>query len=144
MAFTVTARPAELFAGVVAPRIVPGPESSGSEWMRFLHERIRERYAEPVAVSTVYVPDAHGTYNALVAVPVTTPDEVESGDVFVSVPSGVYAMFTPNGSLSDRTEDVWAQADEASESGEIFRAYKEEVEVVTSTGEVELYISIVI
>lgn len=144
MSNTVTARSARLFGGLVAPRIEPGGESSTSELFRFLRERIRDRSPEDFDVSTVFVPDEHGVYNALVAVSYESPSEVPVGDVFVSVPSGVYAVFVPDGTLKDPIEDVWNQVDEATANGELFRAYKEDIEVVTATGEVELYISIVI
>ncbi|OZF39089.1 effector binding domain-containing protein [Rhodococcus sp. 14-2483-1-2] len=144
MTFRVTARSAELFSGLVAPRVEPGAESSGSEWMRFLRDRVREKHTDATQVSTVYVPDPHGTVNAVVAVSVDSPGDVAVGDVFVSVPTGVFAVFVPSGTLADPIEDVWAQVDECVMSGSIFRAYKEEVEVVTNTGEVELFISIVL
>jgi predicted transcriptional regulator YdeE len=140
----VTARSAELFGGLVAPRITPGAEASTSELFRFLRERIRDQHLEPVDISTVYVPDAAGDYNAVVATPFDSPSDVPVGDVFVSVPSGVYAVFVPDGVIQDPIEDVWAQVEDATANGELFRAYKEDVEVVTKTGEVELYISIVI
>lgn len=144
MTFRVTARSAELFGGLVATRVVPGSEASGSELLRFLRERVRERYPQSVDLSTVYVPDEHGVYNALVSTVYLSPPDVPVGDVFVSVPSGVYAVFVPNGNLKDPIDDVWLQVEESTEKGELFRAYKEDIEVVTSTGEVELYISIVI
>ncbi|NIL78654.1 MULTISPECIES: effector binding domain-containing protein [Nocardiaceae] len=143
MTHRVTARSAELFGGLVAPRITPGAEVSNSELIRFLRERIRERSADDIVVSTVFVPDAHGVYNAVVAVKHLSPGDVPIGDVFVEVPSGVYAVFSPSGTLRDPIQDVWAQAEEATESGAIFRAYKEDIEVVTNSGEVELFISIV-
>ncbi|OZD01353.1 AraC family transcriptional regulator [Rhodococcus sp. 06-235-1A] len=144
MSFRVTARGAELFSGLVAPRVEPGAESSGSEWMRFLRDRVREKHIGAQEVVTVYVADPHGTVNAVVAVPVDSPSDVAVGDVFISIPTGVYAVFTPSGSLADPIEDVWAQVDECALSGTIFRAYKEELEVVTNSGEVELFISIVL
>ncbi|WP_242640307.1 MULTISPECIES: effector binding domain-containing protein [Rhodococcus] len=144
MSFRVTARSAELFSGLVAPRVDAGAESSGSEWMRFLRDRVREKHIGANEVSTVYVPDPHGTVNAVVAVSVDSPADVDAGDVFVSIPTGVFAVFTPSGSLADPVEDVWAQVDDCVASGLIFRAYKEEVEVVTKSGEVELFISIVL
>ena len=144
MTFRVTARSAELFSGLVAPRVEPGAEASGSEWMRFLRERLREKHIGASQVSTVYVPDPHGTVNAVVAVSVDSPADVDIGDVFVSIPTGVFAVFVPSGSLADPIEDVWTQVEECVASGGIFRAYKEEVEVVTISGEVELFISIVL
>ncbi|MFI8566350.1 effector binding domain-containing protein [Rhodococcus sp. NPDC078407] len=144
MTFRVTARSAELFSGLVAPRVEPGAEASGSEWMRFLRERLREKHIGASQVSTVYVPDPHGTVNAVVAVSIDSPADVDIGDVFVSIPTGVFAVFVPSGSLADPIEDVWTQVDECVASGGIFRAYKEEVEVVTISGEVELFISIVL
>nr|WP_296774049.1 effector binding domain-containing protein [Rhodococcus sp. (in: high G+C Gram-positive bacteria)] len=144
MTHRVTARSAELFGGLVAPRIEPGAETSTSELFRFLRERIRDHFADTVEVSTVFVPDEHGIYNALVATPYASPADVPVGQVFVSVPSGVYAVFVPDGSLRDPIEDVWTQVEEATANGELFRAYKEDIEVVTISGEVELYISIVI
>ncbi|MGV8873923.1 MAG: effector binding domain-containing protein [Rhodococcus sp. (in: high G+C Gram-positive bacteria)] len=112
--------------------------------MRFLRDRVREKNIGVNGVTTVYVPDAHGTVNAVVAVSVDSPADVAVGDVFVSIPTGVFAVFTPSGALSDPIEDVWAQVDECVASGTIFRAYKEEVEIVTNSGEVELFISIVL
>ncbi|MFY2791480.1 effector binding domain-containing protein [Rhodococcus sp. KRD162] len=144
MGFRVTARGAELFSGLVAPRVEPGAESSGSEWMRFLRDRVREKRIGVDEVTTVYVSDPHGTVNAVVGVPVDSPADVAVGDVFVSIPTGVFAVFVPTGTLSDPIEDVWAQVDECVASGAIFRAYKEEVEVVTNSGEVELFVSIVL
>ncbi len=144
MTHSVTARGAELFGGLVAPLAVPGFESSGSELIRFLRERIRDRSADPVAVSTVFVPDELGDYNALVSLPYSSPNDVPVGDVFLRVPSGVFARFVPSGNLRDPIEDVWAQVDDATESGMLFRAYKEDIEVVTQSGEVELFISVVI
>lgn len=144
MTHSVTARGAELFGGLVAPLAVPGSESSGSELFRFLRERIRDRSADPVAVSTVFVPDEFGDYNALIGLPYSSPIDVPVGDVFLQVPSGVFARFVPSGNLRDPIDDVWAQVDEATESGTLFRAYKEDVEVVTQAGEVELFISVVI
>lgn len=145
MTHRVTARSAEIFGGLVAPRIVPGAETSTSELIRFLRERIRDRDPDLEAdISTVYVPDAAGDYNAVVSMSYVSPGEVPVGDVFVHVPSGVYAVFVPDGVIRDPIEDVWAQVDDATANGELFRAYKEDVEVVTSSGEVELYISIVI
>ncbi|CCQ17600.1 putative uncharacterized protein [Rhodococcus sp. AW25M09] len=144
MSFRVTARSAELFSGLVAPLVEPGAESSGSEWMQFLRDRVHEKHIGVDEVTTVYVSDPHGTVNAVVAVPVDSPADVAVGDVFVAIPTGVFAVFTPSGSLSDPLEDVWAQVDECVASGTIFRAYKEEVEVVTRSGEVELFISIVL
>ncbi len=133
-----------MFGGLVATRVVPGSEASGSELFRFLRERIRDRYLLSVDVSTVYVPDEHGVYNALVSTAYPSPSDVPVGDVFVSVPSGVYAVFVPSGNLKDPIDDVWTQVEDSAENGELFRAYKEDIEVVTSSGEVELYISIVI
>ncbi|MGA9870390.1 MAG: effector binding domain-containing protein [Rhodococcus sp. (in: high G+C Gram-positive bacteria)] len=144
MSYRVTARSAELFGGLVAPRITPGAEASTSELFRFLRERLRDRFARSVEISTVFVPDEHGDYNAVVATSYLSPGEVPVGDVFVSVPSGVYALFVPDGVLSDPIEDVWVQVEDATANGELFRAYKEDIEVVTDSGEVELYISIVI
>lgn len=144
MSARVTARSAALFSGLVAPGVEPGAEASGSEWMRYLRDRLLERRIGAVEVATVYVPDAHGTVNALVAVPIDTPTDVEAGEVFVSIPTGVFAAFTPSGVLGNPIEDVWAQVDDSVRSGAIFRAYKEEIEVVTNTGEVELFISIVL
>ncbi|QCB52641.1 AraC family transcriptional regulator [Rhodococcus sp. PAMC28707] len=140
----MTARGAELFGGLVAPLAAPGFESSGSELIRFLRERIRDRSADPVAVSTVFVSDEFGDYNALIGLPYLSPSEVPVGDVFLQVPSGVFAKFVPTGNLRDPIDDVWVQVDEATESGMLFRAYKEDIEVVTQSGEVELFISIVI
>jgi predicted transcriptional regulator YdeE len=141
----VTARSAELFGGLVAPRIAPGVEASTSELFRFLRERMWDRHpGREVDVSTVFVPDAAGDYNAVVAVPYVSPTEVPVGDVFVQVPSGVFAVFVPDGLLKDPVEDVWTQVDDATSNGELFRAYKEDIEVVTNSGKVELYISIVI
>ncbi|WP_256895768.1 MULTISPECIES: GyrI-like domain-containing protein [unclassified Rhodococcus (in: high G+C Gram-positive bacteria)] len=133
-----------MFGGLVAPLAVPGSESSGSELFRFLRERIRDRSADPVAVSTVFVPDELGDYNALIGLPYLSPSDVPVGDVFLQVPSGVFAKFVPIGNLRDPIDDVWAQVDEATESGTLFRAYKEDIEVVTPSGEVELFISVVI
>lgn len=144
MSHRVTARSAELFGGLVAPRVVPGVETSTSELFRFLRERVRDRHPDGVDVSTLFVPDAHGDYNAVVGVPYPTAADVPVGDVFVQVPSGVYAVFEPDGTLPDPAEDVWAQVDDATANGELFRAYKEDIEVVTKSGKVELYISIVI
>lgn len=144
MTHRVTARSAELFAGLVAPRIVPSGETSASELFRFLRERVRDRVPESEDVHTVFVPDAHGDYNAVVATPYDSVTDVPVGDVFVQIPSGVYAVFVPDGTLRDPIEDVWTQVDDATANGELFRAYKEDIEVVTKTGEVELYISIVI
>lgn len=144
MTYRVTARSAELFGGLVAPRVEPGAETSTSELFRFLRERIRDRYSEDVEVSTLYVPDEHGDYNAIVGVPHAVPADVPTGDVFVNVPSGVYAVFEPDGVLSDPVDDVWTQVDDATNDGALFRAYKEDIEVVTQSGSVELYISIVI
>lgn len=145
MSFRVTARSAELFGGLVAPRVVPGVEASTSELFRFLRERIRDRGPQDGGdVTTLFVPDAHGDYNAVVGVPYATAAEVPVGDVFVQVPSGVFAVFEPDGTLPDPVEDVWAQVDDATANGELFRAYKEDIEVVTNSGKLELYISIVI
>ncbi len=144
MSHRVTARSAELFGGLVAPRVVPGMETSTSELFRFLRERIRDRHTDGVDVSTLFVPDQHGDYNAVVGVPYPAVADVPVGDVFVQVPSGVYAVFEPDGTLPDPAEDVWAQVDDATANGELFRAYKEDIEVVTNTGKMELYISIVI
>lgn len=144
MSHRVTARSAELFGGLVAPRVTPGSEASTSELFRFLRERLRDRTLDEVTVSTVFVPDAHGVYNAVVATDYDTPADVPVGDVFVSVPSGVYALFEPDGTLRDPLEDVWTQVEDATANGKLFRAYKEDIEVVTNSGEVELYISIVI
>ncbi|AYJ48748.1 GyrI-like domain-containing protein [Rhodococcus sp. P1Y] len=145
MSHRVTARSAELFGGLVAPRVVPGAETSTSELCRFLRERIRDRDPHNGAnISTVYVPDSAGDYNAIIAAPYASPSEVPVGDVFVHVPSGVFAVFVPSGLIQDPVEDVWSQVDDATANGELFRAYKEDIEVVTNSGEVELYISIVI
>ncbi|WP_072806962.1 effector binding domain-containing protein [Rhodococcoides yunnanense] len=144
MTHRVTARPAELFGGLVAPRVTPGAEASNSELFRFLRERIRERYSDGVDVSTVFVPDAHGVVNAVVATRYLSPADVPIGDVFFEVPTGVYAVFEPSGTLKDPIDDVWTQAEDATAAGAIFRAYKEDIEVVTNSGGVELYISIVI
>lgn len=143
MTFSITARSAELYAGLVAPRIQPGAEASSGEWVKFLRDRLREKHADADSIWTVYVPDAHGTCNAVVGIPIASTEDVVDGDVFVAVPTGVYALFTPSGSLANPVEDVWLQVDESSESGEIFRAYKEELEVVTNDGAVQLFISIV-
>ncbi|MCZ4076476.1 effector binding domain-containing protein [Rhodococcus sp. H36-A4] len=144
MTFSVTARSAELFGGLVAPLSVPSSESSNSELFRFLRERIRDRSADPIAVSTVFVPDELGDYNVVIGLPYESPSDVPVGDVFLQVPSGIFARFVPSGNLRDPIDDVWAQVDEATESGTLFRAYKEDVEVVTHSGEVELFISVVI
>ncbi|MDJ0393980.1 effector binding domain-containing protein [Rhodococcus sp. G-MC3] len=144
MSHRVTARSAMLFGGLVAPRIQPGAEASTSELFRFLRERIRDRSPAEVEVNTVFVPDEHGVYNAVMATAYASPADVPVGEVFVSVPSGVYAVFVPDGSMRDPIEDVWTQVEEATANGELFRAYKEDIEVVTTSGEVELYISIVI
>jgi len=144
MSFRITARSAELFGGLVAPRVEPGAEASCSEWMGFLRDRVREKNIDATEVTTVYVPDAHGTVNALVGVPLASPSDVAVGDVFVSIPTGVFAVFVPSGGLADPIEDVWAQVDECVRSGTLFRAYAEEVEVVTNAGEVELFVSIVL
>lgn len=145
MSHRVTARSAELFGGLVAPRIAPGVEASTSELFRFLRERMWDRHpGQEVDVSTVFVPDAAGDYNAVVAVSYVSPSEVPVGDVFVQVPSGVFAVFVPDGLIKDPVEDVWTQVDDATSNGELFRAYKEDIEVVTNSGRVELYISIVI
>jgi hypothetical protein len=105
---------------------------------------VREKNIGATEVTTVYVPDAHGTVNALVGVPLDSPSDVAVGDVFVSIPTGVFAVFVPSGALADPIEDVWAQVDECVRSGTLFRAYAEEVEVVTNAGEVELFVSIVL
>ena len=138
----IALREAQLFGGLVVPRVTPGFKVSGSDLVEFLKGRIAERSTERRAVYTVYVPDPVGQYNAVVGRPYDSVDQIPVGDVFFKVPGGVYAVFRPNGEYADPIEDVWAQVWAASDSGAIVRAYSEEVEVCSSVDQIELYISV--
>jgi hypothetical protein len=140
----IAARDAQIYGGLVVPRVVPSFKVSASELVDFLKDRLRERdEAEQRAIYTIYVPDpTKKQYNVLVAYPYATTDEVPVGDVFVLVPKGVYARFVPIGEYQDPIEDVWAQVDAATASADIVRAYNEELEVWRTPDDVELFISV--
>ncbi|MGB7365114.1 MAG: effector binding domain-containing protein [Rhodococcus sp. (in: high G+C Gram-positive bacteria)] len=144
MTFRLLARPGVVFGGLVVPGVDPGNEGSASDLVVFMRERIREREPEGVDVYTVYVPDQRGVSNVVVGVPRATVDDVPTGDVFVTVPSGVFAVFTPSLMLPDRAEDAWAQVDDALAEGAIARAGGVEFECLSADGNVEIFVSILL
>ena len=142
MTAAIRGREAQVFGGLVVPGVRPGFKVSGSDLFEFLRGRLREGANGGAAVYTVYVRDPGGNYNAVVAHAYPAVGAVPPGEVFVYVPRGPFAVFTPNGEYSDPVEDVWAQAEIATAAGEIERAYAEEIEVWHDPGRIELFISI--
>ena len=142
MTFRLVARPSMVFGGLVVPGVDPGPEGSAGDLVVFLRERIREREPEDADVYTVYVPDQRGVCNVVVGLPRGDVDDVPIGDVFVTVPSGAFAVFTPSMTLPDRAEDAWAQAEEAIADGSIVRAGGVEFECLSPDGNVEIFVAV--
>lgn len=140
----LVARPSTLFSGLVAPGVAPGPESSASDLVSFLRERVREREPEGTTIYTVYAPDQRGVCNAVVGVPRDTEDDVPLGDVFVYLPPGAYAVFTPAMTLPDKVEDTWSEVEAALAAGDIERAAGPEIECLYGDGDVEIFVSVVL
>ncbi|NUS43850.1 MAG: AraC family transcriptional regulator [Mycobacteriaceae bacterium] len=151
MTHQISTRDEQVYAGLVIPRVVPSFKVSSSDLVDFLKDRLRDRGPGGGDINTIYVPvpppkvpaDRAGQkqYNVLVCHPYPSAAHAPVGDVLIRVPKGLYARFAPNGEYADVIEDVWAQVDDATASGQIVRAYQEEIEVSTEKG-VELYISI--
>ncbi|MBJ8340539.1 GyrI-like domain-containing protein [Antrihabitans sp. YC3-6] len=144
MTHDIAVREAQIFGGLVVPRVVPGFKVSGSDLVDFLKGRLRERDEHAQPVYTIYIPDSAHQNNVLVCFPYENVESIPLGDVFTKVPKGIYAIFRPSGEYSDPIEDVWAQVDVAAESGEIVRAFLEEIEICDSDNRIELYISIAV
>lgn len=144
MTFRLIARPSVLFGGLVAPGIEAGPEGSAGDLVVFMRERIREREPEGTDIYTVYVPDQRGVTNVVVGVPRAGTDDVPVGDVFVTVPSGAYAVFAPSMTLPDRAEDAWSQVEDALADGSIVRAGGAEFECLSPDGNVEIFVSVLL
>ena len=142
MTHFVDVRESQVFGGLVVPRVAPGFEVGNGDLVKFLQDRLRDRRTDQADVYTVYLPDSAGQYNALIAFPYESVDGIPLGDVFALVPKAVYAVFKPNGEFADPLEDVWTQAKSAIATGTVERARTEDIEILRSSGEVELHISI--
>ncbi|MDV7196818.1 effector binding domain-containing protein [Rhodococcus kroppenstedtii] len=144
MAFRLVARPTTIVGGLVAPGVEPGPESSASDLVTFLRERIREREPAGTDIWTVYLPDQRGVSNAVVGVPRSEVEDVPVGDVFITVPAGAFAVFEASMTLPDRTEDAWSQVEEAVADGGVTRAGGPEFECLAADGNVEIFVSVLL
>ena len=133
-----------MIGGLVAPSTGPGPESSGSDLIAFLRERIRDREPPGVFVHTLYVPDQLGSYNVVVGVTRDSAADVPYGDVFATLGPAAYAVVSPELNLPDQVEDVWAQLDDAVRDGTVVRAGGPEFETVSPEGRVELNVTVVL
>ncbi|GGK49139.1 AraC family transcriptional regulator [Nocardia camponoti] len=143
MSYSIVVRDAALYAGLVVPKVHPSFKVSNSELIEFLKDRLTDRDdAGDGPLHTVYVPDSAGNWTALIAREFDRPELAPVGDLLVRVPRGLYARFVPNGDYHDPVEDVWAQVDDATMSGEIARAFREEIEVWHGRESVELFVSI--
>ncbi|KAA0023793.1 AraC family transcriptional regulator [Antrihabitans cavernicola] len=143
MTHEIVVREAQIFGGLVIPRVLPGFKTSGSDLVEFLKGRLRDRDRQAAEdIYTIYIPDPSGQNNALVCFAYDYHSEIPIGDVFARSPKGIYAIFRPIGEYSDPVEDVWAQVHGAADSGEINRAFAEEIEILHPDGGIELHISI--
>ncbi|MGU3432056.1 hypothetical protein ACNHUS_03475 [Actinomycetes bacterium M1A6_2h] len=95
-------------------------------------------------VHTVYVPDQLGSYNVIVGVLRSVPEDVPYGDVFAFVGPATYAVITPEMNLPDQVDDVWAQLDDAVSDGAVVRANGPDFETVSPEGRVELSVAVVL
>ena len=66
MTHEIVSREAQIFGGLVIPRVMPGFKTSGGELAEFLRGRLRDRGGDGADIHTVYVPDSFGQNNALV------------------------------------------------------------------------------
>jgi hypothetical protein len=144
LSIRLTARGSLVIGGLAAPSIPPGPESSSSDLIQFLRERIRDRESPGATVHTLYMPDQLGYYNVIVGVLRSSPEEVPFGDVFAFVPPATYAVVTPEMNLPEQVDDVWAQLDDAMRDGTVVRAGGSEFETMSPEGRVELNVAVVL
>lgn len=140
MSFEIVKRDSSDFGGLVLPRTELGPSAHATDLMKFTRERIQQRGVDEL--TTVYVAVPTLGWTAVIGYRCADLEQLEIGDIFVRVPAGYFARFTPDGRSPDPIEDVWIQVEIAEKEGRIERAYAEEIEVFRAPSSVELYISL--
>ncbi|TQF73959.1 hypothetical protein FK531_04605 [Rhodococcus spelaei] len=140
MSFEIVKQGVRDFGGLVLPNVETGTGGRYGDLMEFTRERILQRGV--VDIVTVFVPNGDGGWTAVIGYECDSSDDPVTGDVHVRVPSGYFAVFTPDGPVADPVADVWMQVEAAAQEGRIDRAFAEEIEITRDASEVELFISL--
>jgi hypothetical protein len=126
--------------GLVVPGVEPGAFSGDGDLVRFTLERLRNRGVRNPTI--VFVRDPEVGWSAVVGYRCAGLEDLAVGDSLIRVSEKHAARFTHDRGSPDTCEDLWRQVEVAEKTGQITRAYSEEVLDIPDTGETALYISL--
>ena len=145
MTFSITALPPKILGGRPGAAVdEPSFKAGSSDLTQFLHEQMADERPpnSGAEVFTAYIREPDCSFVTLICREYVEVVDIPINHVFTRIPQGIYALFTSAPGVRDPRQDVWTQVEQASDSGAIRRAGKEELEVFQPTGVVELYIAI--